>query len=393
MGVLVGALTGGTSGAGGHPTDQYTAGGLAAQEINQALQPYFKQLEKLMPGYANSVAGTAQPFNATQAQLYQQYAPQLNQTAQGLSSSNVASNADTVANLLASPQFTSANAALNPSYGATASNIQAMMAAQNPNALSGSEQAQIERGLNALNYNTGNANTTNGLNTINNAATFGSGLAQKQANFANLANSATNTMGNLNGGMTGTTAVFNTPGSAGGANNATVNSLFPGITPAAGLTNNLTNTAGNFGSQIGNAFNTAQGGQYQEQIGNSNRMAQSTMQGASDDASVAGSASGAASKCCWILTYGNGGSLPWFVRNARDYAYARQPAVARGYTRMASWLVPLMMLSGGIDKLVKALIVEPLTEHAGYIHGVRGCRSRSSYQRFWFKVWSMLGDK
>src|SRR5262249_51399759 len=97
--------------------------------------------------------------------------------------------------------------------------------------------------------------------------------------------------------------------------------------------------------------------------------------------------------CCWIMIYGNGGSLPWFVRRARDVAYKRDKRIVIGYTWMSSWLVPLMLLFPWLESLVKPMLVQTLTEHASYISCVKGCRSRVVYQRFWFSVWKFIGDR
>jgi hypothetical protein len=104
-------------------------------------------------------------------------------------------------------------------------------------------------------------------------------------------------------------------------------------------------------------------------------------------AAGAGSAGGLADMCCWIMTYGNGGYLPWFIRPMRNIAYEQEPAVARGYKRMARWLVPLMHWFPLVDGLVQELMVKPLTEHCGWLMSVKGCRARTGYQRFWFSIW------
>lgn len=131
-------------------------------------------------------------------------------------------------------------------------------------------------------------------------------------------------------------------------------------------------------------------------------LTQNFNQGVADSAlgtSAAGAATGAGSSaggalaglCCWIMVYGNGGYLPWFVKPLRDIAYEEEPLVAKGYKSMANWLVPLMMLSGWIEQLVKCFMIQPLTEHCGYIMSVKGCRPRTNYQFFWFGVWRFVG--
>jgi len=115
--------------------------------------------------------------------------------------------------------------------------------------------------------------------------------------------------------------------------------------------------------------------------------------GATQDISGIASGLGKAIGCMWIMTYGNGGFMPWFVKPLRDIAYYKEPDVQRGYERMANWLVPFMMMSCTIYGLVEELMVKPLTEHCGYITGIRGCKSRILYQKFWFGVWKITGRR
>lgn len=113
--------------------------------------------------------------------------------------------------------------------------------------------------------------------------------------------------------------------------------------------------------------------------------------GVGDMAKSAGESLGSALGCCFIMIYGNGGFMPWFVKPLRDIAYTKEPLVRKGYQWMSNWLVPLMILCPWIEKLVKALMVQPLTEHCGYIYSVKGCKARTSYQVFWFRVWKLVG--
>jgi len=140
---------------------------------------------------------------------------------------------------------------------------------------------------------------------------------------------------------------------------------------------------GQFNQQPGPLTQQFNQGLAQSTIGNS---VSGAAQGAGAD--VGGALKGL---CCWIMVYGNGGFLPWFIKPLRDIAYEEEPLVAQGYKAMAGWLVPSMMFSESVEHLVKCLMIQPLTEHCGYIMSVRGCKARTNYQRFWFGIWRLVG--
>jgi hypothetical protein len=143
-------------------------------------------------------------------------------------------------------------------------------------------------------------------------------------------------------------------------------------------------------SQITNGMAGSQP-QPQQQSALANVAAQQAMQSSGANGAIQGLGAQLGSLCCWILVYGNGGYLPWFVKPLRDIAYYKEPLVAKGYKWMANWLVPLMMLCEPVEKLVKCLMIQPLTEHCAYIMSVKGCKARTMYQVFWFKAWKFCG--
>lgn len=362
--------------------------GEVSNDINKEVPDYSALINSLIPGYTTALTGAANQGTASSlgadTGLYNFLAPYLNQTTQGLSNSNLLSNAGGIANTLNSPQasgvvsgFNGLQNQLNPAYASTLGNLSSLMANQNPNALSGSEQAQVERGLNQTNYQQGNMGVGNPLTEINNAVTFGTGLQQKQANFANLAGSTANTANTLTGGQN---AFGLSTGQPSGASSASTSA-----NPSQFLTNpnNILSAAG-AGAGLGAGLT----GQTANTFGAANSAASGQQTSGSQSINA-----GVSSGCCWIMIYGNGGALPWFVRKARDVAYQRDLRVSRGYTKMANWLVPLMMLSKLINILTCELMVIPLTEHAGYINGIRGCKPRTSYYKFWHKIWMSLGKE
>jgi hypothetical protein len=115
------------------------------------------------------------------------------------------------------------------------------------------------------------------------------------------------------------------------------------------------------------------------------------------DGSTSESTGGLASilKCCFIFMESYEGSMPLFVRKSRDRYYNRLPLVARGYTRMAKWLVPLMQKSAVIRSLVWKTMVLPLTQYGGFTHRVKGYQSfrqKRIYRKIWFGIWKYLGE-
>lgn len=352
------------------------------------------QLETYMPGLFSSIqaqfpsytsastdaANQALKSTATSgAGLYNQLAPGLNTTAQQLGASNLQANTNALGSTLNSPGASSviggSNALqqqLNPAYNSTMSGLASLMSNQNPNGLSGSEQSGIERGLNQMNFNQGNANVQNPLTNIGNAMLFGQGLQQKQSNFANLANSATNTTNNLNGGQTGFGLTTGMTSGTGSANtNTNTNQFLTPTTSTFSLPSQATATSGGLFNQLGSTFNSA----------NSAQAGQQQSSGNSTSAGIG---------CCFIFLEVYNGHLPWFVRQARDIAYAQRPEVGEGYKRMAKWLVPLMQQYRLVAQLVNELMVKPLTEQAGYQFSVEGCKPRMGYKRFWWFVWSHI---
>lgn len=94
--------------------------------------------------------------------------------------------------------------------------------------------------------------------------------------------------------------------------------------------------------------------------------------------------------CCFIFLEAYAGKLPGTVRKWRDYYYAKYPAIARGYIRMAKWLVPMMRKFSPVRVFVQTFMTGPITR-AG-IERDAGKRSfRAIIAHFWLFVWLVTG--
>lgn len=375
---------GGASSSSSQPLTPAQSGSSAQANMSQGviseMPAYYKALEAQMPGYTTATTNAAnQGLASTMAadtSMYQQYVPLLNQISQQMGASNLQSNTNAIGNTLNSSGaqgvvggFNNLQSQMNPAYQSTMGGLASMMQNQNPNALSGSEQAQVERGLNQMNYSGGNQGVGSPLTAINNAATFGTALQSKQANFANLASSSANTANTLQGGQNAFGLATGQPSGTSSANTSTSSNQFlTSPNNALGLGNMASGVGSGIMNQLGSTFNAA----------NTSQVGQQTSQGSSAQGGV----------CCFVFILGNQ-SMPWFVRSIRDVSYGRDPSLQDGYITMARILVPLMYIPC-IYWLVKTYMVMPLMEHAGYIVSEKGCKPRINYQKFWFAIWKSI---
>jgi hypothetical protein len=72
--------------------------------------------------------------------------------------------------------------------------------------------------------------------------------------------------------------------------------------------------------------------------------------------------------CCFIFIEGEG-KLTHIVREFRDEHYL-DTLVAKGYKKMASWLVPLMQRSKKLKFIIRASMTKPLTHYAEWYYGL-----------------------
>lgn len=88
----------------------------------------------------------------------------------------------------------------------------------NPNELSGSEIANIERTANRTNVGTGTANTGSNITAIKNAQLFGQGLQNKQNQVANILSSVSSALPNYRSGLVNFGQVTGVGGAGAGQN-------------------------------------------------------------------------------------------------------------------------------------------------------------------------------
>lgn len=184
---------------GGDPPAPSTQESMAS--ILQAYQQNLPGLIKAtVPGMTDIAQGnvaaaqaTGDPYAQLQQHLLQTYGPALAATEKNIDQS------------------------VNPEYYQTRSTIskgiQDLVGGMDPNKLSGSESAEVERGLNRLNPNQVNSP----IKTVQNAATFGSALANKRAQFEQALGLATGALGPMTNQSVGQMAQTNFLGANQGA--------------------------------------------------------------------------------------------------------------------------------------------------------------------------------
>jgi hypothetical protein len=82
-----------------------------------------------------------------------------------------------------------------------------------------------------------------------------------------------------------------------------------------------------------------------------------------------GGGAGGGAGCCFIFMAGNNGILEDEVRNFRDEYFPPDSRVAKGYKMMARYLVPWMKKSGWVKRMVKKIMLEPLSRVAHWHEG------------------------
>lgn len=255
---------------------------------------------------------------------------------------------------------------INPEFysgrAATGAGFNALIEGQDPNKLSGAELANVERGINRLNARTGNLNTGDATTTAANAMTFGDELGKKRDRFASALSL-----------FPGLSSSFRSPIDA----QATATGKYA-PTPNFGQ-QQYTGQTGT-GAVQGFLDRTAATQDTQQQIKAGARNIADYSQGA------------VGSVCCFIMIAANEGKeLPWYVRFCRDYYYSKQPEVAKGYKKMAKWLVPLMQKHSLIRKFIKVTMYNPITAYGGYLMGENKYgKMFKPVKNFWFKIWRTL---
>lgn len=335
---------------------------------NQALPLSLATLMNQVPGAVNQLAASANLANPlyTAGTLDQlgNYASGYQRAGANLAQQQAASTANLLSGAggIAAANAAALNSALNPVQAAANQQAQNLLGSYNLRGLSPGEQNAVERGLAQSNQGTGNLGLQNATNTVSNAMNFGNALQQKQAGLANALNAATGVASAQN-------AQFNPVNFALGAGNTAGNFGLGMFNP--NQANNLVNIPVNAGTGWGTQL--------------------AGISGAGSSAGSSGSAQGGiASNCCFIMLEAYHGDMPVHVRVCRDHYYKAFPEIARGYTRMAKWLVPLMQKFSIVRFAVWHSMVKPLTDYGSFI--VNRTEKKGKWARtFWFSVWRKLG--
>jgi hypothetical protein len=362
-----------------------------ADSPDKALKMIAKGYQMYMPLLSQITNSQAMPFAQSELNtqkllgpgvakinndIYQQYAPQYSQTQGRMEADRAAgSGADTVRSV------EGLNRELNPEYygstAATGGKLQDLLAGMDPNKLTGAESTNVERGLNRMNVDSGGFNMPqSGTNAVKSALTFGGALDQKRNTVANAINTASQALPNLK--TTGDT-----------------------FTQATGrgqptqfgqdFTGGPSSTSTQFGT---NVLNGLTGLKNTGMNIDANRRTIADQVGQAWQQSGLGGAVSGGGGCCFIMMEAYYGRMPWFIRKCRDMYYTKQPQVAKGYKRMAKFLVPLMQRSNFIRELVCATMIAPITSYGGWLCGVKGYehgKHSTGAKKFWFSVWNILG--
>jgi hypothetical protein len=253
---------------------------------------------------------------------------------------------------------------INPQFYANrelgASGLQSLIGGMDPNRLTGSEMANVERGVNRLNQRRGNTNVGDATTTAANALQFDDRLQQKRQAFGQALN------------------------------------LIPGIQAASQSPLDAFGIATGKGNQprtvgAGQTITGSNAGQLQGS--NLNQLHQDYLQGQSARKTGSDVIEGAVGSClsCYIFKeYYGYPDVPEYLRWVRDFEYRKNRRVDRGYRKMANWLVPLMRQHRIIRPLVAWTMVLPLTAHAAYRTGYnKWGRILLPFKWFWLKVWSL----
>lgn len=263
--------------------------------------------------------------------------------------------------------------ATNPDYASTSDSVadktNQLLGSYNLKGLSAGEQNAVERSQNIATGGTGNLGLSNATNTISNALNFGGAFNNKLTNL----NTALGTAG----------ANANVLAGNGGVNTTNVALSQPQTSTQTNVGTNTIGTGTNSAGQLLSTLGT---------LGNTNQQLQATNNFQNSGQGIAASFSNGIGSCCFIFMEAYEGNMPSYVRKCRDVYYRKYPQVAKGYKRMAKWLVPAMQRSTIIRSLVWLTMVKPLTDHGYSIFNRDAALDKEKYiRKFWFTVWYALG--
>lgn len=197
-------------------------------------------------------AAVSPKYTDLQTKLYEDYAPRLNKVGQDMQAANDLASSQSELALAQGPGKELVSVAdqvqrqLDPeAYKAresVGSGLSKLLSSMDPTQLSGSERAEIARSMPGI------ANNNSAMDTINNAMTFGSALADKQSRYGNAIAQAASAIPSLQSGISGfevATRRATTPNSG--------DTRFQGNTTGSG--GNAFSTGNNFLSQVGSNNN------------------------------------------------------------------------------------------------------------------------------------------
>ncbi len=272
--------------------------------------------------------------------------------------------------------------AVNPQYymlrDTNANQAANLVNSINLNGLSGGEQAAVERSLGGSNYARGTLGLDNATTAVGNAMNFGDYLNTKRTALGQALGASTGVMAGVNNtAWNPVSTALSQPDASTQSNWGT--SQFGGTTKATGV--NANTLSSDYLSALTGMSNTQMGTQW------SSNAASSASQIEQDFG--LGSLN-----CCFIMLESYHGKLPWWVRECRDSHYDWAPQIARGYKRMAKWLVPMMRRVPLVKNLVWELMVLPITRFGGYLCDIPEYKqywSARPIRNFWFHVWGWMG--
>ncbi len=336
----------------------------------------------------NTNLATTPIQNAFNLQQLMQYGLPTAEVNQRITDSNALAGSRTQFNTLLGPGGITAlagsqlNRLTNPNYAkvadASANKTAEEINGFNLNGLSPGEQNSVERSLNQSNNATGNLGLSNRTNDVSNALNFGGAFNSKLGLLNNTLGTAAST-GNMlqNNGFNSMAVAFGQPQ---GSSQSQFGSGAFGQTGATGQNNIASNLLGQQGSLVDTAYPLQAKSAFDNSTGNSY-------------SKISEAFGNYGSGCCFIFMEAYEGMMPWWVRKCRDRYYKRNPRIARGYVRMAKWLVPLMQRHPVVRSLVWRTMVSPITWH-GYSIVENDRRFQHKHiRKFWFTVWNFLGKK
>lgn len=365
------------------------------ESMDSIMQAYTKnfpaylqsQISQIKPAGEQILSATADlaPKQAQQQlDQFKQFGPQYNEVGSEINRQNALNEAENARDVVSGPGRELVQQARETSdiydkpwfdvRDVNSQKIQELLKSIDINKLTGSEEAQVERGVNRENASRGTAGAPSQIDTIRAAGQFGDALNKKKAMLGEAITAANQFTAASKSGVDTFQVATGKPS----AMNTGQQKLDSGLTDTT--SDKIFGMSNGFMSNLTGLQSTAMGV-------NANRRS-----GLDVGMGAATGAAGIANACCFIFLESNNGTLPWWVRKCRDAFYT--PTRRKGYVRMSAWLVPLMERSTFIKQLVNDIMVSPMTAYGGWLYSVDGYshgRVHSGVTKFWFKVWDILG--